>query len=132
MEHPEIQPVCLQALELRRKHLECDLLVGSGVGLFERLAMVNTDLGHDKGLVAPASRQRHSHPFLGTAIVVFPAVIEEIHTLIDSIMGDTGCILHRRSQSERVPAEPNAAQCFLMPPKDSSRHRPRRYLSRAY
>ena len=109
VDHPEVDVVGFKTLELNLKHLESLLLIGTGEGNFVLLAVVNASLGHDEGLVAPASRESLPHPFLGAAVVILPGVVEEIDPLVDRVVRDVGRLLKSRGKGERMTAEADAA-----------------------
>ena len=44
MNHPEVDPVGLQTLELLLEHLECDLLVAASEGMIAFLSVMDADL----------------------------------------------------------------------------------------
>ena len=62
------------------------------------------ELGHHEGLLAIPVAQRLAHPLLGIAVVVVPAVVEEVHAVIERGAHDADRLFFR-GEAEMIAAE---------------------------
>src|ERR1700683_3098487 len=81
-------------------------------GLFDllrgRFFGVAVDFGHQEGLVAITIEQRFAHAYFTLAIIVVPAVIEEINSAIERGTDDTNAFLLGRLPAHMPTTEADA------------------------
>src|SRR6266700_681001 len=108
VELEKIDPVSLKAAQRL-----IDLTRSGGFG-------APVDLGHEKGFLAITVTQRVAHADFTLAVIVVPAVVEKIDSLIEARADDANAFLGSRLTAKMIAAEPNerdfffgAAQCSI-------------------
>src|SRR5687768_4504112 len=90
---------------------------------FRFLPGTPVDLGHQEGTIAVAIPQRFAHALLTDAVVVVPAVVEEVDATVKCAPDDLdGVIIAQLLEAEMVSAETNGRDAFSGATQVAVRH----------
>ena len=111
MNLPEIEPICAQPAQRIFQHPHRDPTISA----------VRADLRHQKDAIAAADESA-PHPLFGTAIVVFPGVVEEVDAGVDRFVRDALRLFVGRRRRQRIAAHADDRHLVVVATEAAARY----------